>query len=163
MAFCIYVLMPILSGYAESQSIRPITDQMSVIEDFPMRRGVRPIIARHVVPQRQLSQIPDESTTFNAFYQKIENLLKIAPSLHETRGNILFLADQVTGNQPIVGELLREVAHSHKTGDHSLHVALPPKDCTLLALSPPSRSSGLSKAYSGEIFPDKKVIQAGWG
>ncbi|OQV11223.1 hypothetical protein CLAIMM_15086 [Cladophialophora immunda] len=76
--------------------------------------------------------------SFGDFYQKNKHLLKTAPSLHEKRDDALFLADTIAGNQPIAKQMLREVAHIHKTGDHSLHIALPPQDC-------------------------KEVIRAGWG
>ncbi|KAF2093893.1 hypothetical protein NA57DRAFT_61111 [Rhizodiscina lignyota] len=120
------------------------TDNTSIIGDIPIRQGSRPIIARHAVPQRQVNQVPDKEITmalvasFNEFYEKNKHLLKLAPSLHEKRGNALFLADTIAGNQPIADEMLREVAHIHKLGDYSLHIALPPQDC-------------------------KKVVRAGWG
>ncbi|KAL1987305.1 hypothetical protein VTN96DRAFT_4333 [Rasamsonia emersonii] len=111
--------------------------------DVPRREGRRPVVGRHVVPQRQMDQIPGAeikeklTAAFTSLYQQNQHLVKLSTSLHESNTEALFLADGVRGNEPVATDMLREISHIHGTGDYSVHVTLPPQDC-------------------------KKVIQAGW-
>jgi hypothetical protein len=123
-------------------------------EGITTREGPRPSVGPHVVPQRQLSQIPDKKIqevgtplsrvpwnitltylykqrlvdAFDQLYLQNEDLLKVEPSRLERHTDALFLAD-VVRSSPISEELKREVSHIHGTSDHSVHVTLSPADC----------------------------------
>ncbi|KAJ5519908.1 hypothetical protein N7463_000361 [Penicillium fimorum] len=113
-------------------------------EQLGSRRGEeRPVVGPHVVPQRQLTQVPDEAimekfrTAFSAFGHRNQHLVKFQKSNLERHANGLFVADYI----PVYGiaeTMKREVAHIHSGNDHSVHVVLAPADCI-------------------------KVIEAGWG
>ncbi|OQD80015.1 hypothetical protein PENANT_c040G05803 [Penicillium antarcticum] len=100
----------------------------------------RPVVGPHVVPQRQLTQVPDEVVmekffnAFNAFGLRNHHLVKLSRSNLENHAKALFLADHI----PSSGILNGEIAHLHSGNDHSVHVLLAPADCI-------------------------KVIDAGWG
>jgi hypothetical protein len=66
--------------------------------------------------------------------------------------------------------MLKEVAHIHGTGDHSVHVVLAPQDCTFYPffLFPQIFFLFLSLSFFLLVdylitFPGKKVIESGWG
>lgn len=107
------------------------------------REGGRPVIGPHVVPQRQLSQIPDKHVQEKlvAAYQTLssqnQHLVRLAPSKLEKHTDALFLSDTIVPST-IAREMNGEVSHIHGTSDHSVHVTLSPSDC-------------------------KTVIEAGWG
>ncbi|KAJ5666807.1 hypothetical protein N7462_011216 [Penicillium macrosclerotiorum] len=103
----------------------------------------RPVVGPHVVPQRQITQIPDEDimeklcTSFRAFGMRNYHLVKFERSNLEMHADGLFLADHL----PItdIAETMKgEVAHLHTGYDHSIHCILSPADCL-------------------------KIIEAGWG
>ncbi|CAI7596895.1 unnamed protein product [Penicillium bialowiezense] len=106
-------------------------------------RGARPVVGPHVVPQRQLTQIPDEAVmeklrnVFNSFALRNYHLVKLSRSNLERHADGIFLADHL----PALGLaqiMKREIAHVHAGNDHSLHVVLAPADC-------------------------KRIIESGWG
>ncbi|KAL2001935.1 hypothetical protein VTN02DRAFT_951 [Thermoascus thermophilus] len=111
---------------------------------IPPREGGRPRVGPHVVPQRQLTQIPPEemklklTAAVRALYEANRHLLQLRPSVYEKHTEALFLADGVRGNNPAGEHSVGEVSHVHGTSDHSVHVTLAPQDC-------------------------KKVLLAGWG
>ncbi|KAJ5753553.1 uncharacterized protein N7511_007706 [Penicillium nucicola] len=100
----------------------------------------RPVVGPHVVPQRQLTQLPDELimekfvAVFNAFGLRNHHLVKMSRSRLEKHAPALFLADHIPSSAILDGE----IAHLHSGNDHSAHVVLAPADCI-------------------------KVIEAGWG
>ncbi|KAJ6011966.1 hypothetical protein N7499_013064 [Penicillium canescens] len=104
------------------------------------RKEGRPVVGPHVVPQRQLTQVPDEVVmekfcdVFNAFGLRNHHLVKLSRSNLENHVPALFFADHI----PSPGILNGEIAHIHSGNDHSAHVILAPADCI-------------------------KVIEAGWG
>lgn len=69
------------------------------------------------------------TTAFNNLYQQNQHLIKLSTSLRENHTEALFLADGVQGKEPVSTEALREIAHIHGTGDHSVHVTVSPQDC----------------------------------
>ncbi|CAI7661234.1 unnamed protein product [Penicillium glandicola] len=113
-------------------------------EQLGSRRGQeRPLVGPHVVPQRQLTQVPDEAimekfcTAFSAFAYRNYHLVKLQRSNLERHADGLFVADHI----PVSGiakTMKREIAHIHSGNDHSVHMILAPADCI-------------------------KVIEAGWG
>lgn len=113
-------------------------------EEIPKREGERPRVGRHVVPQRQLNQLPGKemkeklTAAFRSLSKQNRHILKLAQSVYEKHTEALFLADGVTGNEPAGAHSVREISHIHGTSDHSVHVTLAPQDC-------------------------KKVLLAGWG
>ncbi|KAL2007592.1 hypothetical protein VTN00DRAFT_9030 [Thermoascus crustaceus] len=113
-------------------------------EPIPHREGKRPRVGPHVVPQRQLNQIPGDemkqklTTAIRSLYEQNKHLLKVGQSVYEKHTEALFLADSVTGNNPVGEHSVGEISHVHGTSDHSVHVTLAPQDC-------------------------KKVLLAGWG
>ncbi|KAJ2961952.1 hypothetical protein NQZ79_g2832 [Umbelopsis isabellina] len=113
---------------------------------LPQRSGTNPAMGPHVVPQRQISQLPDDeikrklNEVFYAFARKNSNLLKLAPSRLERHTDAIFLADTVFASPP-TPEAIRmkgEICHIHGSNDHSVHVVLSPRDA-------------------------KEAIEAGWG
>ncbi|KAJ5907662.1 hypothetical protein N7495_000344 [Penicillium taxi] len=103
----------------------------------------RPVIGPHVVPQRQLTQVPDEdvmeklSTTFRSFGLRNHHLVKSQRSNLEAHADALFLADNLPATDLAV-QMKGEITHLHQGNDHSAHLILAPTDC-------------------------KRVIDAGWG
>ncbi|EED14431.1 conserved hypothetical protein [Talaromyces stipitatus ATCC 10500] len=110
---------------------------------LPRRHGERPVIGPHVVPQRQLSQMPsaniqkDFVADFYALAGKNSHIIKVARSKAERQSDAMSLVDSVPRTQE-ASQTGGEIAHIHETGDHSLHVILSPADA-------------------------KQVIDAGWG
>ncbi|OQE38367.1 hypothetical protein PENCOP_c008G02610 [Penicillium coprophilum] len=118
---------------------------LSLSEDqLGSRRGEeKPVVGPHVVPQRQLTQVPDEAimeklrAAFVAFGRRNHHLVKFQKSNLERHADGLFVADHI----PVSGiaeTMKREIAHIHSGNDHSVHLILAPADCI-------------------------KVIEAGWG
>ncbi|KAJ5154775.1 uncharacterized protein N7500_010214 [Penicillium coprophilum] len=113
-------------------------------EQLGSRRGEeKPVVGPHVVPQRQLTQVPDEAimekfrAAFVAFGRRNHHLVKFQKSNLERHADGLFVADHI----PVSGiaeTMKREIAHIHSGNDHSVHMILAPADCI-------------------------KVIEAGWG
>ncbi|KAJ6125736.1 hypothetical protein N7523_003356 [Penicillium sp. IBT 18751x] len=105
----------------------------------------RPIVGPHVVPQRQLTQIPEEEVmeklraAFSAFGYRNHHLVKVERSNLEKHSDALFLADHLPATD-LAQTMQGEIAHIHSCHDHSIHVVCSPAD-----------SSG------------KKIIEAGWG
>lgn len=113
---------------------------------LPLRSGANPAMGPHVVPQRQISQLPDDEIkrqlreVFYAFARKNANLLKLAPSRLERHTDAIFLADSVFSSSP-TPEAIRmkgEICHIHGSNDHSVHVVVSPRDA-------------------------KEIIETGWG
>lgn len=75
------------------------------------------------------------TAAFTSLYQQNQHLVKLSPSLHESNTEALFLADGIRGNEPLATDMLREISHFHGTGDHSVHVTLPPQDCKYIQYS----------------------------
>ncbi|KAJ5465406.1 hypothetical protein N7530_009193 [Penicillium desertorum] len=104
-------------------------------EQVGSRRGEeRPVVGPHVVPQRQLTQLPDTAvmekfrTVFTAFGHRNHHLVKFQRSNLERHADGLFVADHL----PVSGiaqTMRREIAHVHSGNDHSVHVVLAPADC----------------------------------
>ncbi|KAJ5780290.1 hypothetical protein N7457_005450 [Penicillium paradoxum] len=116
---------------------------LALSEEQLQGRGERPVIGPHVVPQRQLTQVPDEGimekfrSVFTAFGYRNHHLVKFQRSNMERHADGLFVADHL----PVSGiakVLDREIAHIHSGNEHSAHVVLAPADC-------------------------KRIIEAGWG
>ncbi|KAJ5081782.1 hypothetical protein NUU61_010046 [Penicillium alfredii] len=105
--------------------------------------AARPFVGPHVVPQRQMTQLPEQAImeklrgSFLAFGRRNEHLVKLSQSLAERHSDALFLADHLRPTE-ITQRTRGEISHVHTGKDHSLHVILAPADC-------------------------KKVIDAGWG
>ncbi|KAJ6172169.1 hypothetical protein N7470_001236 [Penicillium chermesinum] len=103
----------------------------------------RPVVGPHVVPQRQLSQVPDEAVmhrivvAFRSFEHRNSHLVKFQRSWQEAHADGLFLADNIPASG-IAKQMKGEIAHLHTGKEHSAHMTLHPADC-------------------------KKVIEAGWG
>ncbi|KAJ5112573.1 hypothetical protein N7532_000618 [Penicillium argentinense] len=103
----------------------------------------RPSVGPHVVPQRQLTQIPDKDVQekFRAKYVSFglrnHHLVKFERSNLERHADALFLADHLPITDLAV-TMQGEVAHIHQGKDHSVHLVMAPADC-------------------------KKIIEAGWG
>ncbi|KAJ5569613.1 uncharacterized protein N7459_009043 [Penicillium hispanicum] len=123
----------------------------------------RPLVGPHVVPQRQLTQIPEDGikqilppsgmqrqtwpsanpspqklhATFQSFGLRNHHLVKFERSNLEKHADGLFLADHLPATD-LAQQMHGEVAHLHSGNDFSAHVVLAPADC-------------------------KKVIEAGWG
>ncbi|KAJ5428517.1 hypothetical protein N7445_009971 [Penicillium cf. griseofulvum] len=116
---------------------------LSLTEEHLSRGEERPVVGPHVVPQRQLTQVPDEAvmekfrTAFTAFGHRNHHLVKFQKSNLERHADGLFVADHI----PVFGiaeTMKREISHVHSGNDHSVHIVLAPADCI-------------------------KVIEAGWG
>ncbi|CAG8375909.1 unnamed protein product [Penicillium salamii] len=103
----------------------------------------RPVVGPHVVPQRQLTDVPGEvvmeklRNAFNSFAHRNHHLVKLARSNLERHADGIFLADHLPASG-LARTMNREIAHVHFGNDHSLHVVLAPADCI-------------------------KVIESGWG
>ncbi|KAF3394511.1 hypothetical protein F1880_004802 [Penicillium rolfsii] len=103
----------------------------------------RPDVGPHVVPQRQVTQIPDEDvmekfrSRFRSFGLKNHHLVKFQRSNLEGHSEALFLADHLPITD-LATTMQGEITHIHSENDHSLHVVMAPADC-------------------------KKIIEAGWG
>lgn len=106
-------------------------------------RGTRPVVGPHVVPQRQLTQVPDEAVmeklggVFESFARRNHHLVKLARSNLERHADGIFLADHLPASG-LARTMQGEIAHVHFGNDHSLHMVLAPADCI-------------------------KIIEAGWG
>ncbi|KAJ5484045.1 hypothetical protein N7539_005841 [Penicillium diatomitis] len=107
------------------------------------RRDGRPQIGPHVVPQRQLTQIPDEDvmekfhSRFDSFGLRNHHLVKFQQSNLEGHAQALFVANHLPITD-LATCMQGEIAHIHSGHDYSVHAVLAPADC-------------------------KKVIDAGWG
>ncbi|KAJ5923992.1 hypothetical protein N7466_008179 [Penicillium verhagenii] len=103
----------------------------------------RPVVGPHVVPQRQLTQLPEEEikdkldAAFRAFGHKNYHLVKFQRSGQEAHADALFLSDHLPASG-VVKATDGELAHLHSSGEFSGHLLLAPADC-------------------------KRVIEAGWG
>ncbi|KAJ5133142.1 hypothetical protein N7448_001828 [Penicillium atrosanguineum] len=103
----------------------------------------RPVVGPHVVPQRQLTQIPDEDvmeklrSAFSAFGYRNHHLVKVEYSNLERHSDALFLADHLPATD-LAQTMQGEIVHIHSGYDHSIHVVCSPADC-------------------------KKILDAGWG
>lgn len=109
--------------------------------DLPKRKGGRPIVAKHPVPHRQLSQMGKEvikqtlQTTFDNTVARNKESINYALSQFEKRNNAVWLTKPETGNSCTSAK--GEIAHIHHI-DGSMHMVLSPSDA-------------------------KKVIEMGWG
>jgi hypothetical protein len=111
----------------------------------PQRRSSRPTIGPHPAPQRQLEQLPDESTRemliarFGALgeHAQAKGLIEVRQSLFERQHTALFVSKERQWH-PIATQTRGEISHVHAGLDGSIHVVLHPKDC-------------------------KAVMDAGWG
>lgn len=103
----------------------------------------RPYVGPHVVPQRQLSQLPKDEikekldARFRAFGRRNDHLIRFDRSLQEAHADAFFLANRLPPTE-LAKATRGELAHLHSGGEYSAHFALSPADC-------------------------KKVIEAGWG
>ncbi|KAJ5175959.1 uncharacterized protein N7482_001836 [Penicillium canariense] len=103
----------------------------------------RPEVGPHVVPQRQLTQVPDEDvmekfrSRFHSFGLRNYHLVKFQQSNIEKYADAIFLADHLPITD-LATTMQGEIAHVHCDNDHSAHVVMAPADC-------------------------KKIIEAGWG
>jgi len=114
---------------------------VNALPDLPKRKGERPIIAKHPVPHRQLSQSGDAATlktlhlNFDDTVTTQKDHLQYALSQFEKRNNAVWLTHPESGNDCTCAK--GEIAHIH-TIDGSMHMVLSPSDA-------------------------KKVLEAGWG
>ncbi|KAJ6090553.1 hypothetical protein N7486_009368 [Penicillium sp. IBT 16267x] len=103
----------------------------------------RPVVGPHAVPQRQLTQLPDEEikdkleAAFRAFGRRNHHLVKFQRSGQEAHADALFLSNHLPASD-VVKATNGELAHLHSDGEFSGHMILAPADCM-------------------------KVIEAGWG
>ncbi|KAJ5172804.1 hypothetical protein N7492_005397 [Penicillium capsulatum] len=94
----------------------------------------RPVVGPHAVPQRQLTQIPEQDikdklqAEIEAFVARNLHLVKFQKSNLERHANGVFLADHIPRNK-LARTMKGEAAHVHSGNDHSLHVVLAPADC----------------------------------
>ncbi|OAL49813.1 hypothetical protein IQ07DRAFT_599951 [Pyrenochaeta sp. DS3sAY3a] len=114
--------------------------------DFPPHRTpARPQFGPHPVPQRQVSQLPDEETRkklisrFEALGKTAQEkgLVEIKQSILELRHSALFVSKKRDWH-PVAQQMRGEITHVHAGVDGSVHVTLHPDDC-------------------------KKIIERGWG
>ena len=110
------------------------------LADLPERKGERPLVAKHPVPHRQLSQIGTKGIKQilqTNFDQTVANNKEInyALSQFEKRNNAVWLTKPEEGNSCTCSK--GEIAHIHHI-DGSMHMVLSPSDA-------------------------KKVIETGWG
>lgn len=125
----------------------PLAHESSFLPpSFPPKRiSPRPRIGPHAVPQRQLSQLPDDEIrehliqSFALLGKRAEEkgLVKIQQSKYERHHEAMFVAPTRKWNS-IAEHTNGEITHVHAGRDGSIHVTLHPKDC-------------------------KAVMEAGWG
>ena len=111
------------------------------LADLPKRKGDRPVVAKHPVPHRQLSQIGTESIqqSLQKNFDKTVNFnaetVHYQLSQFEKRNPAVWLKQPEVGNTCTCAK--GEIAHIHHV-DGSMHMVLSPSDA-------------------------KKVIETGWG
>lgn len=111
----------------------------------PKRTSPRPRFGPHAVPQRQLSQLPDDDVrelliqSFALLGKRAEEkgLVEIRRSRYERRHEAMFVSSTRKWNA-VAEQTNGEITHVHAGLDGSIHVTLHPKDC-------------------------KAVMEAGWG
>ncbi|KAF1996208.1 hypothetical protein P154DRAFT_525777 [Amniculicola lignicola CBS 123094] len=117
-----------------------------LLPGFPPRRTPpRPQLGKHVVPQRQLQQLPgaDIKAKFIERYSQLgeqaqaKGLVELRKSVLEREHTAFFVSPAVKGNT-IVEDTKGEFSHVHTGIDATCHVILHPSDC-------------------------KAVLEAGWG
>ncbi|KDQ57153.1 hypothetical protein JAAARDRAFT_285205 [Jaapia argillacea MUCL 33604] len=102
------------------------------------REGSRPRKSWHVVPQRQLDQIPDDNmkrkleTLLQECALKIPDLVELAISPHEKLHQVLVIHSSLPSPHTTATTALREIAHVHVGSDWSLHTVLAPRDCKIV-------------------------------
>ena len=146
----------------EQLSVRPYHDAALYLhgqsghlpEDFPRRRGLRPIVGPHPIPQRQLSQLPDGLmrqelvTSFTAFAKslQIKGIVEVKQSLLERHHDALFAPAMLQSQwHPVAQQTRGEIAHIHAGKDGSVHVVLHPRDCEVVI----EKGWGQRHAFSG--------------
>ncbi|OJJ42546.1 hypothetical protein ASPZODRAFT_76577 [Penicilliopsis zonata CBS 506.65] len=111
---------------------------------LPKRKGERPRVGPHAIPQRQMDQFPPDQmrgelmSSFMALASSNKESVRISPSNLERHTEAMWLADCIQPTPSAARWTNGEFAHIHATGDHSLHVVLSPADA-------------------------KQVLAAGWG
>ncbi|KAL2424200.1 hypothetical protein ABEF95_004333 [Exophiala dermatitidis] len=122
-------------------------------EKLPERKGPRPTLGRHAVPQRQMDQFAPEEiqknliTSFESIVTKNPTLIHFKPSQYERRHEAIWVAESVDASKTPFGSTKNknnknkyplEISHVHPNADCSVHVVLAPRDAA-------------------------RVIRAGWG
>ncbi|EHY55124.1 hypothetical protein HRR83_005623 [Exophiala dermatitidis] len=119
-------------------------------EELPERKGPRPTLGRHAVPQRQMDQFAPEEiqknliTSFESIVTKNPHLIQFKPSQYERRHEAIWVADSVDASKTPApfgnnkNKYPLEISHVHPNADCSVHVVLAPRDAA-------------------------RVIRAGWG
>ncbi|KAL1976079.1 hypothetical protein VTN31DRAFT_4471 [Thermomyces dupontii] len=117
----------------ESQSFLTLTEEQL----HARKADGRPVVGPHPVPQRQLTQIPDETVKqkireeFAAFASRNKHLVQTKLSKLEKHTDALFVADSLPWSR-LAKQMNGEIAHIHGQKDHSVHAILPPADCKIL-------------------------------
>ncbi|EKM54773.1 uncharacterized protein PHACADRAFT_258849 [Phanerochaete carnosa HHB-10118-sp] len=103
-------------------------------EGIPRRQGARPSGGFHVVPARQLDQVPS-GEMFQRLDELFDRVVRLNPGLleyskspHEKRHNGIVVKQSAPASHHVLHFGLREVGHIHPS-DHSVHVIMAPQDC----------------------------------
>ncbi|KAI1615259.1 hypothetical protein EDD36DRAFT_416772 [Exophiala viscosa] len=111
------------------------SDKRSWLEkgDLKARKGERPQLGRHPVPQRQLDQIPsgDVPKEFLAKFRTLgehnAHLVQFKLSKYEMHTDALWVKDD-SDVYALDKKFNREISHVHSGTDYSAHVVLAPQD-----------------------------------
>jgi len=124
-----------VGGYAED----PNKDMWLNKEVFPVRRGERPVMSWHAIPQRQMTQRNDDPAMHAKLGVLIQNYAKANPELveaivspHERVHECLSIHPKIETLHKVAKIAWREVLHVHDGSDWSMHATLSPQDCKLV-------------------------------
>lgn len=132
---------------------------------LPPRTGPRPDPGFHVVPARQLDQVPSREmfAKLDALFERIvklnPDLLELARSPHEKMHDGILVKQSAPAQHSVLQAGLREVGHIHPS-DHSVHVILAPQDCKFViekGWGERHRLSGSRPLHALPVPPEAKL------